>query len=114
MDPDANPGYQNDADPDKDPQAVPVPGTGLEEGVVGVEYLPADDDIPLPQQPASVLALLTWETSAFYTSAFNTSAFNTSAFNTSAFNTSAFNTSAFNTSAFKFYVLRRFFLAHLY
>jgi hypothetical protein len=39
---------------------VPVPGTGLEEGVVGVEYLPADDDIPLPEQPASVLPLLTW------------------------------------------------------
>jgi hypothetical protein len=45
---------------------VPVPGTGLEEGVVGVEYLPADDDIPLPQQPASVLALLTWGNISFY------------------------------------------------
>ena len=38
----------------------PVPGTGLEECVVGVEYLPADDDVPLPQQSARILPFLTW------------------------------------------------------
>ena len=35
-----------------------VAGAALEEGVVGVEDLPADDNVPFPQQPASVLALL--------------------------------------------------------
>ena len=35
----------------------PVAVAALEEGVVGIEDLP-DDNVPFPQQPASVLALL--------------------------------------------------------
>ena len=37
----------------------PVTGTALEEGIVGVEDLPGDDDIPLPQQTSGILTLLT-------------------------------------------------------
>ena len=39
----------------------PVPGAGLEQGVVGVEDLPRDDDVPLPQQPPGILPLLPLE-----------------------------------------------------
>ena len=39
----------------------PVPGAGLEQGVVGVEDLPGDDDVPLPQQPPGILPLLPLE-----------------------------------------------------
>ena len=35
-----------------------VAGRGLEEGVVGVEHLPRNDDVPLSEETPSVLALL--------------------------------------------------------
>ena len=38
-----------------------VPGAGLEQGVVGVEYLPGDDDVPFTQQSTSILTLFTFE-----------------------------------------------------
>ena len=36
----------------------PIAGAALEERIVGVEDLAADDDVPLAQQSARVLALL--------------------------------------------------------
>lgn len=38
---------------------LPVTRTGLEQRVVGVEYLTADDYIPFPQQATSILTLFT-------------------------------------------------------
>ena len=35
-----------------------VTRTALEQGVVGVEDFPGDDDIPLPEQPPCILPLL--------------------------------------------------------
>ena len=38
-----------------------VAGRRAEQGVHGVEHLPGDDHVPLPEQPAGVLALLPLE-----------------------------------------------------
>ena len=38
----------------------PVTRATLEEGIVGVEDLPGDDDVPLPQQSPSILPFFTW------------------------------------------------------
>ena len=39
----------------------PVVMATLEEGIVGIEDLPGDDGIPLPQQSSSILPFSTWE-----------------------------------------------------
>ena len=38
----------------------PISRTALKEGIVGVEDLPGDDDVPLPQQSSSILTLLAY------------------------------------------------------
>ena len=39
-----------------------VTGRGAEQHIHGVKDLPRDDEVPLPQQPARILPLLTWST----------------------------------------------------
>ena len=37
-----------------------VTGAGLEQGVVGIEDFPGDDDVPLSQQTSGILSFLTY------------------------------------------------------
>ena len=45
----------------------PISRTTPEEGIVGVEDLPGNDDVPLPQQSSSILTLVAYRKAKNYT-----------------------------------------------
>ena len=50
-----------------DGESDPISRTTLEEGIVGVEDLPGNDDVPLPQQSSSILTLVAYKKAKNYT-----------------------------------------------